>query len=273
MYNTLSPLKAGHVTRQIKSVHLGRIAELEIFYPEDLSGNEILNLLLINDGQDAAELQLQETLNRLYAENSIEPLVIVAIKSCAARLEEYGVASVTDFKGRGAKAADYTLFITNELLPYLQHEAGITIRGKRAFAGCSLGGLTAFDIAWHNSDLFDIAGVFSGSFWWRKKDLTDGYTDADRIMHQVIRDTPDKPALKFWLMTGTEDETADRNQNFIIDSIDDTIDIIKELTAKGYKRPEDIFYYEMVGGQHNVSTWAKAMPAFLSWAFGKRMYA
>lgn len=269
MYSTLSPVKTGHVTRQIKSVHLERTVELEIFYPDHLSGNEILNLLLINDGQDARELQLEETLNRLFTENSIGPLVIVAVKSCEERLEEYGVASLPDFKGRGARAADYTLFITQELLPYLQDEAGITIRGKRAFAGCSLGGLTAFDIAWHNPDLFDITGVFSGSFWWRKKDLTDGYTDADRIMHQVIRDTAYKPDLKFWLMTGTEDETADRNQNFIIDSIDDTIDIIKELTAKGYKRPDDIFYYEMVGGQHNTKTWAKAMPAFLIWAFGK----
>ncbi|MOA53154.1 hypothetical protein D3C78_1765700 [compost metagenome] len=71
-------------------------------------------------------------------------------------------------------------------------------------------------------------------------------------------------------MTGTEDEKADRNMNFIIDSIDDSIDVIKELLIKGYKRPEDITYYEMVGGKHDIQTWGKAMFPFLIWAFGRK---
>ena len=138
-----------------------------------------------------------------------------------------------------------------------------------AYAGFSLGGLSALDIAWNNADLFNKAGVFSGSFWWRSKELGKGYTDADRIAHAMIRETENKPELKFWLQTGTLDETADRNKNGIIDSIDDTIDLVKELEAKGYTRPEDIRYVEMVGGSHNAETWAKAMPKFLVWAFGK----
>jgi enterochelin esterase-like enzyme len=57
--------------------------------------------------------------------------------------------------------------------------------------------------------------------------------------------------------------------NGIIDSIDDTVDLIKELENKGYNRPADIQYVEMVGGSHNVETWAEAMPKFLHWAFGR----
>ena len=93
------------------------------------------------------------------------------------------------------------------------------------------------DIAWNNPQLFDKVGVFSGSFWWRSKELGKGYTDNDRIMHNIIRNTAAKPDLKFWLQTGTKDETADRNKNGIIDSIDDTVDLIKELESKGYTRP------------------------------------
>jgi len=85
----------------------------------------------------------------------------------------------------------------------------------------------------------------------------------------MIRETNNKPELKFWLQTGTNDETADRNKNGIIDSIDDTIDLVKELEVKGYKRPADITYVEVVGGSHDAPTWAKAMPKFLCWAFGK----
>ena len=251
----------------LKSVYLKREVELEIFLPENLLGNERLNLLLLNDGQDAGDLQLQDTLAQLYSKGKTSAIAVVAIKAGEDRIQEYGVAGKPDFLDRGSKAKSYTNFIVKELLPFIEEAIKFPINGTKAFAGFSLGGLSAFDITWNNDQVFDVVGVLSGSFWWRKKDLKDGYTDADRIMHQVIKDTKGKPALKFWLMTGTEDEKADRNKNFIIDSIDDTIDIIKELLSKGYQRPDEIYYYEMVGGQHNVETWAKAIPAFLQWAF------
>jgi len=270
MYTAMLLPEVLKTENSLKSVYLKREVELEIYVPEDLLGNETLNLLLINDGQDAAALGLQETLNQLYRNYKIEPLVVVAIKTSSDRLQEYGVAGHPDFLGRGGKAADYNNFIIKELLPFVQGEVDLPINGKRAFMGCSLGGLTAFDIAWNNDNYFDAVGVCSGSFWWRKKDLKDGYTDDDRILHTCIAETKKRPELKFWLMTGTEDETADRNRNFIIDSIDDTIDVIKELLKKGYKRPEDITYYEMVGGKHDVVTWGKAMLPFLIWAFGRK---
>jgi enterochelin esterase-like enzyme len=272
MYSTVSIPGACPVSCQLESVYLQRVVEIEIFYPPGLLGNEKLNLLLLNDGQDAAGLELKQTLADLYEEQRIEPVVVVAIKASAERLLEYGVAGVPDFAGRGARAGLYSKFITLELMPFIEKETGMPFLGRRAFAGCSLGGLTAFDIVWKNDTLFDTAGVLSGSFWWRKKDLKDGYSDDDRIIHQVIRETQGRPSARFWLMTGTEDETADRNRNFIIDSIDDTIDVIKELIKKGYKRQDDIFYYEMVGGKHNVATWAKALPSFLCWAFPRKTF-
>ena len=231
-------------------------------------GNEKVNLLLVNDGQDLAQMGLDQSLSSLYEKWKIEPTIAVGISAGQERLLEYGVANQPDFKNRGNKAHLYSSFIVEELLPFIDKQVGVNINGKKAFAGFSLGGLSAFDIAWHSS-VFDLVGVFSGSFWWRKKDLSDGYTDDDRILHQMLKATSAKPALKFWLMTGTNDEKADRNQNFIIDSIDDTIDVIKELLKKGYQRPSDIFYYEMVGGKHDVPTWGKAFPKFLEWAFAK----
>ncbi len=258
-------------THKLKSIFLKREVELEIFHPDHLMGNERVNLLLVNDGQDLEQMNIENTLHSLYEMWKIEPTVVIGIKASTDRLQEYGVAGKPDFKKRGAKASLYTNFIIKELIPFVQSEVPVTINGKRAFAGFSLGGLTAFDIAWNNDNYFDAVGVFSGSFWWRKKDLNAGYTDDDRILHEMISQTKITPALKFWLMTGTKDEVADRNQNFIIDSIDDTIDVVKELLKKGYKRPNDIFYYEMVGGKHDVPTWGKAMPAFLMWAFGKQL--
>ena len=252
----------------INSTHLNREVTYTLLLPNEFAGTEPLNLLLLNDGQEAENLQLADTLQDLYNANRIKPTAIVAINCGDERIQEYGVAGHPDFKKRGSKADLYTKFIIEELLPDIRNQLGMGVFGTVAFAGFSLGGLSALDIAWNNPDVFNMVGVFSGSLWWRSKDLGKGYTDDDRIMHRIIRESKIKPNLKFWLQTGTKDETVDRNRNGIIDAIDDTIDLIKELQAKGYTR-DDITYIEMVGGEHNVATWAKAMPKFLTWAFGR----
>jgi hypothetical protein len=53
-------------------------------------------------------------------------------------------------------------------------------------------------------------------------------------MHAQIQDGHYAPWLKFFFQTGVLDEAADRNNSGIIDSIDDTMDLIKELEKKGY---------------------------------------
>jgi enterochelin esterase family protein len=253
----------------IKSEVLKRDVTCTLLIPDENEVTEPLNLLIMNDGQEAGSLGLKDTLEDLMSANRIKPVFTVAIHAGEERLQEYGTAGKPDFKKRGSKAALYTQFIKTELLPAITKLTGIDKFNATAYAGFSLGGLSALDIAWNNPDLFDKAGVFSGSFWWRSKDLVNGYTEADRIMHGIIRETAVKPDIKIWLQTGTKDETSDRNQNGIIDSIDDAIDLIKELENKGFTRPADVQYLEMVGGSHNTETWAKAMPKFLIWAFGR----
>jgi enterochelin esterase-like enzyme len=259
-------------TNTIKSIHLKRDVEFLLYTPGGLSGTEVLNLLVLNDGQEARGIQLEETLNRLYNNGTIDPVIVLAVKASDDRMQEYGVAGIPDFLKRGAKADLYSAFITTELVPWIDAKSEQKITGNRVIAGFSMGGLSAFDIAWNHPDVFDAVGALSGSFWWRKKDLKDGYLPSDRIMQQVVRDTPGKPNLKFWIMTGTQDEAEDRNHNFIIDSIDDAIDLIKELYDKGYQRNQSVTYYEKVDGKHEVGTWAQVLPAFLTWAFPRKTH-
>ena len=60
----------------------------------------------------------------------------------------------------------------------------------------------------------------------------------------------------------------DRNNNGIIDSIDDTLGLIQELEKKRYKNEADIHYINYPDGKHDVKTWGRAMPAFLKWGWG-----
>ena len=267
MYTTILSVKVNTIQYKIPSAYLKREVEVDIYAPEGILGNEKLELLLLNDGQDVAKMDFAKILSEAHQMKRNHRLIVVAISAGADRIMEYGVAGTPDSKGRGARAALYADFIIKELLPFVRKKIALPITGKTAFAGFSLGGLSAFDIAWNHPNAFDIIGAFSGAFWWRKKDLSDGYTDADRILHGMVDQTSTKPEMKFWLMTGTEDETADRNQNLIIDSIDDTIDLVKSLSKKGYQRPDQVFYFEKVGGKHDVPTWESVMPSFLNWAF------
>ena len=226
-------------------------------------------LIIFQDGQDFPALHLSETLGALVSEGSIPPVVIAGIHANEKRVYEYGIAAQADYKGRGNRAGAHTRFVTEELLPYL--EAGYPVNTSgHTIAGFSLGGLMALDIAWNHPGLFSRTGVFSGSLWWRQKAFGEEYHDSDRIMHRQIAATSHKPDLKFWFQTGDRDETCDRNNDGVIDSISDTLDCIAELEKKGYRWGDDVQYLEIKGGEHHPGTWRKAMPAFLKWAFAGR---
>ncbi len=251
----------------IASEILKRAVSTDFYMP--LSRASEPALLLINDGQDMRKLGLADMLGRMQADKQIVPLFCVAIHCGEDRKNEYGVAGVPDYMGRGAKAGLYARFVMEELLPYIRKHSGVSSFTEKSFAGFSLGGLSALDIVWQYPREFRRVGVFSGSLWWRSKGLNEGYVEErDRIMHQQIRQGTYAPWLKFFFETGTLDETDDRNNNGIIDSIDDTLALMEELQKKGYHAVTDMHYLELADGRHDVATWAKAMPCFLRWGWG-----
>jgi len=257
----------------LTSIHLARDVKIDCYLPNFNLTLKPISLLLINDGQDLRTMKFEEILDRQYRSGAIQPILCVGIHCSADRKNEYGTAKVLDYKGRGAKAARYQRFILEELLPFIRKQYAITSFSQKAYAGFSLGGLSALDIVWNNPDEFSLAAVFSGSLWWRDKDQDDAdfNEDTDRIMHRQVREGKYHPWVKFFFQVGTLDETADRNNNGIIDAIDDTQSFISELTKKGYQEQRDIRYLELKDGRHDVPTWARAFPAFLVWAWGKQM--
>ncbi len=255
----------------LASEFLNRDVKVDCYIPAEVTSLSNLSLLLINDGQDLRTMKFEEILDGLYTEDSIEPLFCVGMHCSTDRRNEYGTAAEMDYKGRGAKSALYQRFILQELLPFLRKTYHIVSFREKAFAGFSMGGLSALDIVWNNPEEFSMAAVFSGSLWWRSKAQDDADFDetTDRIMHRQVRDGQYHSWLKFFFEVGTMDEKADRNQNGVIDSIDDTQGLIRELVKKGYDEQKDIHYLELKDGKHDVPTWARAFPAFLKWGWGK----
>lgn len=252
--------------KALASHFLKRLVIVDVYRPKTGFSPSSLSLLVINDGQNLDEISFAPMLNASLESNQIAPLLCVGVHCNKDRIEEYGTAESLDYAGRGKKAKAYQRFIVEELLPFLHTEYGMEAFRQKAIAGFSMGGLSAIDTLWNHPGVFDAAAVFSGSLWWRSKDLQAGYDDEqDRIMHQAIRRKKHLPGKRFYFTTGSLDETADRNNNGVIDSIDDTLDLIKELEGLGYESGKDIRYVNDERGRHDVATWGKALPQFLLW--------
>lgn len=254
---------------RVRSKYLDRKVDIDVFLPPSYHQFRpyFYPALVLNDGQDMAQLKLVESLDEGYRQKSISELIVIAVHA-GDRLHEYGTAGKPDYMNRGSKAEHYTQFVIKELVPYIyKHFRCLKNPEDSVIAGFSLGGLSAMDIAWQYPRWFSKVGVFSGSFWWRGKGIENDDPDAYRIMHEIIKSSDKREELKFYLQTGTEDEKCDRNNNGIIDSIDDTLDVIRELKYLGYDE-ESITYREIEGGQHNFDTWSAIFPDFLKWAFG-----
>lgn len=257
---------------RLASRALRRTVRFDVVLPPgyDAAASAPYPVLYLNDGQDLRRLHLPATLNALYRHQAVRPFVLVAIQA-GVRVQEYGTAAYADYLGRGSRAKHYTEFLLTELLPYAQARYHVSADpGQVVVAGFSLSGLAAFDFVWHHPEAALRAGVFSGSFWWRRRALDQGYTDADRLMHLLVREGQAAPGQRFWLQTGTLDETNDRNHNGIIDAIEDTQDLITELAHHGLHPNHDVRYVEVVDGRHNQATWGRILPDFLQWAFGTK---
>ena len=265
---TITPIMP--ISRHYESVSLGRTVHCD-FYMPSLPLPDRCPVLLVNDGQDLPAMPFPPLIHSLWAEQVIIPLLIVAIHAGSERRMEYGVAGTPDYLGRGGRANLYQTFVLHELLPAIRKEFPQTNEGELAIAGFSLGGLSAMDLAWQHPKLFHAAGIFSGSFWWRSLAQEDPlYSDAKhRIMHDYVRKGEQRSHQRFFFQCGALDEKSDRNRNGVIDSIDDTLDLIDELVRKGISRGNNIYYLELADGSHDIPSWSRAFPFFLRWNYGK----
>ncbi len=254
---------------QMQSTLLARDVSYDVYLPPGYQPQKAakLPLVLFNDGQDLPRMDFLALLENWFADSQNQAFLAVGIHCNARRIREYGTVQQTDYKGRGDLAPQYTQFILEEFLPHFRSQFKCSQRPKdTVFAGFSLGGLSAMDIVWAHPEVFGAAGVFSGALWWRSTDVIPDDPDADRIMHEIVQKTTqiDKKQ-RFWFQCGTLDEEDDRNNNGIIDSIDDTLDLLRVLRDKGIP-DKNLRYLEIKDGRHEPRTWGEAMPDFLRWA-------
>ncbi|MFI5209081.1 MAG: alpha/beta hydrolase [Gemmatimonadales bacterium] len=243
--------------------------QVDVYLPPGYAGNPSRRypVLYANDGQDLATAHFPTVLATLVATGQMAPIIVVAIYSTDSRTPEYATAGRPALMADGVMAAAYQRFVLDSVMPLVSTRYRTRPgAGNTGIMGWSLGGLSAFDMAWNHPDRFGTVGVFSGSLWWRDSNGTPEERSAGRIVHRMVRAGPTRPALRLWFMAGRQEEEDDRDGNGVIDVIQDTRELIEILVGQGHREGGDIEWHE-VDGQHNLTTWSRLLPAFLGWAF------
>lgn len=242
------------------SAYLPTVSIGTVYLPSDQQG-EPLPLVILFDGQNTERLGLEETLTRMWADASSPRFAVAALVAGGRRMDYYGVPGVPDYLGRGALAASFADFLEKELLPYLESRFTVSRQKEQRFlAGFSLTGLGAAAIAIDRPQVWGGAAAMSGSFWWRSGEDAQ----ASRILHNRVRGLSGAPTGRFWFSAGDREEEDDRDGDGVIDAVDDTLDLIGELKAKGVP-DERLFWQFIPGGNHSETTWADWLEPMFLW--------
>ena len=227
-------------------------------------------VLYVFDGQQLPEIGFEGLLNQLTSASQVNPFIVVAVFSTEGdlRREELGTGSTLNMFGWGTSSEAFNQFLVTELVPKI-NSTYHTLAGPQntGVMGWSLGGLTAFYVAWQYPQIFGIVGAFSPSFWWRTPSQP-GEELAARVIPNLVRDSAARPGLRMWFEAGTKElPYSDIDNNGVEDMIQDVQDVMSLLGQKGYQNGSDMVYVEVEGGQHELSTWETVMPDFLKYAF------
>ena len=266
----------------------------------DASGAHAYPVLYLNDGQDAGAVHLADTLARLYDDDSIQPVIVVAIHMLPDRMGTYGlsdrkaghaIVAQTKYGPVGARAHDYSEWVAHTLVPYVdaRYRTNPT-PGARAILGWSLGAINAFNLGWQYPDVFGRVGAFSPSFWISADRSDVESVQRTRLAQAMVGSSEPRHGLEFFFAVGTDEDGDDRDGDGVNDPIDDTQDLIDGYTAPdghrmrglvdlGYRSDPDsdggltradIAYLSLADGEHNQAAWARMLPQFLQWAYSRR---
>ena len=219
-------------------------------------------VLYLHDGQnvfDAAtsfagvEWNADESAQRLTSKRLMEPIIIVAVANMGdARIHEYApTRGLIDPSGKRKKRSrgllrNYGRFLIEELKPFIDREYRTRPEAEfTGLGGASLGGLATLTLGLWFPQVFHRLAVMSPSIWWD-----------DCAIYRILDEAEEKPPLKIWLDTGTQEPGWERAR-----------ELRDRLIEKGWRLYDDLQYTEAKGADHSEGAWAARFEAVLRFLF------
>jgi predicted alpha/beta superfamily hydrolase len=215
-------------------------------------------VLYLQDGQnvfDAAtafggvEWGVDETAQRLIRAKLLAPLIIVAVANTGEhRVHEYAPTRGRIDKRKRSKGMlrHYGQFLIEELKPFIDRKYRTRAEAEStSLGGSSLGGLAALTLGLWFPNVFTRLAVMSPSIWWD-----------DYAIYRIVDELKEKPPLKIWLDTGTNEPGWERAR-----------ELRDRLVEKGWRLFADLEYFEAEGADHSERSWAARVDPALRFLF------
>ncbi len=237
------PLNSSRIMRLDVPSNMGeKTREILVWLPAAyFSGHERLGVLYMQDGDNIFKgnpkagygtWDVDETLENLINAKEIAPLIVVGITT-QNREAEYLHCNINN-SDLLPRLTEYTTYVISTLKPVIDKK----FRTKSdplhtAIDGSSLGGLSAFRIAWQHPNIFGKVAAFSPSSWVGS--LDDERTQlSDESLEDLVNKTTSKPNLKIYLDNGTIYNADDAEENYSADAWIYTDHLRNALVAKGF---------------------------------------
>lgn len=285
------PVKVSTATGDIRSIEIqsdkaGGSRRITVWLPPQYKKNKELRLpvLYILDGQNVfdsakaafgTEWQADETADKLIANESIPPILIVAIDNSKNRIDDYtptpgtlsntpiNATSTTETQStkQGGAAATHLAFIIDEVKPLIDR----TFRTKSApddtaIAGSSLGGLFSLYAWFERPDVFGHAICMSPSLFWDNASLLREVEQKAKDKLRVL-----KGVHRIWIDMGShEGESTEASESHVAR----VKRLEQALTTVGPTNSLEVRSVIATRAKHNEEAWAKRLPDALQFIFG-----
>ncbi|MFC5699941.1 alpha/beta hydrolase [Cohnella faecalis] len=212
-------------------------------------------VLYMHDGQNlfdkatsyAGEWGIDETMERLSADNEAFKMIVVGVENGPRRMYDYTPYPNSD--GLGGDGAKYVAFLTDELKPFIDKSFRTKPNSPDTYiSGSSLGGYISVYAGLERPDIFGNVLAFSNVFQIGQKAFFGYIGQLDRTLD----------SSRFYLDIGTIED-----QQFSY-SVSDNRKVLEMLQAKGVSEDRLKLYIDPVG-DHNESAWNRRFPDALKW--------
>jgi predicted alpha/beta superfamily hydrolase len=204
------------------------------------------NLFSERTGFMGKEWQLDETLQKMWAEKRLPEIIVVGIGNNGAnRMTEYMPGSGGD---------KYVKFLTSELKPFIDNRFRTMKDAKNtAIMGSSMGGIISLWAAVTRSDVFAQAAGLSPSLQYAEafeSRLGGGW----------------KPPIRAYMDMGTAEMPGPQGRQLA-----DTLEIVRNrLKGAGWDEGKDFVANVIEGGEHNEAAWAARVDKPLTFLFAPK---
>ena len=252
--------------------------EIQVYLPSDYNSTEnSYPVIYMNDGQTAFEpggvapwsWEVAKTLNELYATDSIQKVIIVAIYPIDRTFEYLKVRKYKEFDGtiikKGGGLNLYTDYVSHQLKPFIDRNYRTKPEAENtSIVGSSFGGLAAFYISTTRSMYFGSAGILSPSFWVGTRIRKTTFLNTEFMRDALEHLKRSKKLPKLWIDWGSsERKIAKRVPR-----------VVKFLTKKlKYKEGTNLFVHEDHIGHHDERAWEYRFRLLLIQLYGKHIKA